>query len=582
MEYRVELYDHRGVRLAAFDSVPLLEAARSMPGGQDRIQGMLPRDAPPAKPGCQLRVFVAGELFCEAEVVEGLPEWGPQRKLILDQYVRFETVRGVTARQDANRAAGSAHGSYRHANVSAIVKDLINRAPGRVHYTVAHGAYPEGAEREHSKFLARKTAANALAAEAFEPGNWAGPERIDGSGAWARDGRTVAGLVVDGTPWPDVGLLMVGAESLELDAHAIARRPETAAWTSAQYALSGYALKAQEARDQLQALLDEFGVEFLELNPFLDESGNYAGRFDGQGRAMALVFGGGRCLNAAMTELGAADVDLHGAADGVPLPPDLGLKEFLSYTGPTEDSIGPASAVLSAYEAGGSLSGALTALAYMEQGWGWTIDSASRIAFKALERPDLMAYFDPAVMGAAYGQTRSGMANRITLRGNPLAGPLEQVHGRPESEAHYGREAVALTAPGVAHEAVLERLATGLLDDLAYPAPAGYARWFDGKADVQPGALLFLRDTPGGPTATLPAGTWGDRFAGERAARVSEVVHRFMGRQVSTEARLTSPLRSVLNPLDEIRRSHEPAAWLRQFRLDHPMIGLDMGYHLDG
>jgi len=59
------------------------------------------------------------------------------------------------------------------------------------------------------------------------------------------------------------------------------------------------------------------------------------------------------------------------------------------------------------------------------------------------------------------------------------------------------------------------------------------------------------------------------------------VEHRFSGREVSTRAWLTSPLRSMSNPLSFMVRGQEPATHLFQFRLDEATVGLDMGYHLD-
>jgi hypothetical protein len=77
------------------------------------------------------------------------------------------------------------------------------------------------------------------------------------------------------------------------------------------------------------------------------------------------------------------------------------------------------------------------------------------------------------------------------------------------------------------------------------------------------------------------AGEWADRYTGKLVARVREVRHRFSGRDVQTEARLTSPLRTVERPLTFIVRTQPGETTLFQFRLDDEDVGVDLGYHLD-
>jgi hypothetical protein len=50
---------------------------------------------------------------------------------------------------------------------------------------------------------------------------------------------------------------------------------------------------------------------------------------------------------------------------------------------------------------------------------------------------------------------------------------------------------------------------------------------------------------------------------------------------VETVAALTSPLRSVDEPVGFMVRSQPGASTLFQFRLDDETVGLDLGYHLD-
>ena len=62
---------------------------------------------------------------------------------------------------------------------------------------------------------------------------------------------------------------------------------------------------------------------------------------------------------------------------------------------------------------------------------------------------------------------------------------------------------------------------------------------------------------------------------------MKEITHEFRGRLVTTTAGLTSPLRSVDDPLSFIVREQASAESLFQFRLDEKTVGLDLGYHLD-
>lgn len=73
---------------------------------------------------------------------------------------------------------------------------------------------------------------------------------------------------------------------------------------------------------------------------------------------------------------------------------------------------------------------------------------------------------------------------------------------------------------------------------------------------------------------------WGGSFAGQHVGRARGVTHRLAGRAVTTKVELTSPLRSVGNPLSFIVRSQPSASMLFHFRLDDAAVGLDMNYYL--
>ncbi|HIJ74644.1 MAG TPA: hypothetical protein HPP83_11140, partial [Candidatus Hydrogenedentes bacterium] len=265
MDYRIEIYDTWGRRLSVYDDVPLLEATRSFPDEADAIRGVLPGAVSDLSPGYKVRVLVNGQLFCDAYVTRVAPQWSDTRKLVLDRYIHFHEVIEFEAERAARDGNTEVARAYVNREISAIVKDAINSARGAVHYLVQHGAYPEGAEREYAKFLARKTPGNELEVGGISSGQWVGSDRINASGAYAKDGDTIAGLVVDGGSWPDVRLMMIDCEETTRNSHAIKRHPEVADWSDAKYGASGYRVSADAAKAALQDLIDTKGIDYIEL-----------------------------------------------------------------------------------------------------------------------------------------------------------------------------------------------------------------------------------------------------------------------------------------------------------------------------
>lgn len=579
MTYRLEVYDTFGRRIASFDDVPLVEATRRGPDRRDSIRGILPAGVDNLSPGYRIRAYVDERLFCDTRVTEVIPQWSDTRKLILDQYVRFRKVVEFLAEGDL--AAGNAVVSSAYANqsIGAIVKDVINRALGRLHYTISHAAYPQGAEREYLKFLARKTPENELDVGGIATGQWVGGVRVDTSGAYAKDGDTIAGLVVDGVAWPDVRLLMIDCEESSRNNHAFSRHPEVQEWTDAQYAASGYKLAADAATAALQSLIDTHGVDYIELNPHKNALGEYDDRVDAYGRYIALVFGGGQCFNAAQVELGHADVYLY--QDGRYHDPDMALKEFYSYSGVRADSIEDAATSLIAYDTSVGVLEAITALAYAAGGYVWSVDPAMAVRFYKAARPARVWYFDPVRMGISYGANRSEFANAIYFDGNPISGSVSKTYARGESIDEYGFSARALELFGISREEDADKLAGGLLDDLAYPERVGRAEFFYGNSEVSPGDLVEVRSGPLRRIDRELEQEFGGRFAGRLTARVKEIVHRFSGTHVSTRVELTSPLRSVTSPLSFMVRSQPSGSAVYQFRLDDSGVALDGAHHLD-
>jgi len=579
MNYLIEIFDTYGRRIAWFDNVPLLEAVRRRPDQEDVIRGLLPRGIPELGHGYAVRVSIDGEAFAECRVDLTAPEWSDARKLIIDQYVSFHEVIEFSAVRKARDGNNTVARAYQNRPISQIVKDAINSTLGDVHYTVAHTAYPEGAQREYQKFLARKSPANELEVGGIDSGDWVGSNRMDLTNAYAKDGDTIAGITVDGDPWPDVRLMMIDSEETSLNNHAISRHPEVADWTPAQYDASPYKVKADAATNLLQSLIDSKGIDFIELNPHKDKNGNFDDRVDAFGRYIGLVYGGGECFNAAMVEQGLADVLLF--EDGAFHVPEMALKDYFSYTGVNKDSIEDASATLVSFDVNNGIYEVLTALAYAAGGYTWHTDHQRAVTFRNTDAAHHVVFFDPVEVGIQLGSRSDQITNFLVVSGNPQSESVDEAYPRGESIDSYGLQTRFLDYFSLSVLDDANAIAPAMLDDIAYPEPQGAAVFFHGRNDIHVGDLIEFR---GGDLRRLTQeldDEWGGRFQDRLVARIREVRHRITGRRVETTIALSSPLRSVDDPLTFITRSQPAARSLFQFRLDDGAVGLDLGFHLD-
>jgi hypothetical protein len=291
------------------------------------------------------------------------------------------------------------------------------------------------------------------------------------------------------------------------------------------------------------------------------------------------VYGGGLCFNAAQVELGHADVYLY--EDGAFHVPEMALKDYYSYVGVTEDSIEESGVVLCSFGADGGVFEILTALAYAAGGFVWSVSPDLAVSFREAERADRVVFFDPLRTWVGLGSNSEEVGNILYFSGNPVLPPLEKTYVRGVSIDEYGVRVMRLEYFPVSVEEDADKLAAGLLDDVAYPEPCGFVQFYQGDASVRVGDIVELRDDPLRRLERSVEGEWGGRFSGKLVGRVRRVTHRFSGRQVATTAWLTSPLRSVGLPVSFVARSQIAAADLYQFRLDAAEVGLDMGYHLD-
>ncbi|GMW01797.1 MAG: hypothetical protein AMXMBFR84_29340 [Candidatus Hydrogenedentota bacterium] len=579
MQYRIEIWDIWNRRIASLEDVPLVEATRTLPGKADTIRGVLPDSLTQLGHGYRVKVIVDGQLFCEGVVDSVEPGWGDTRKLILDQYVPFHKVIAFEAKSEPRPGNSRIAMAFENRPVHEMVRAIVNAAPGAIHYTVAHQAYPDGAVREFAKFESRKSPENELGVGSIDTGQWVGSGRMDLSAAFAKDGDTIAGIVVDGAPWPDLRLMLIDCEETSLNSHAVSRHPETEFWTSGEYNASGYKYKADAAKAALQDLINTNGIDYIELNPHRDTEGNFDDRIDAFGRYIGLVYGGGQCLNAAMVELGHADVYLY--QDGKFHVPEMALKDFYSYAAPAQDSVEETSASLVSYDIAAGALEALTALAYAAGGYIWSVGLDLAVTFRKATVADTVVHFDPVEMSVTLGSGDSGVVNAVFFEGNPVNAPLAKTYVRSASVNALGFRSRSLEYGALRVEADADQLVSGILDDTAYPVVTGEVSFHHGHPGIHAGDLMAFRGEPFRRLSPALDHEWNNAFPGTLIARAAEVRHRFSGRVVNTRVFLTSPLRSVNAPIEFMVRTQPPLATFFEFRLDNAVVGLDMGYHLD-
>lgn len=579
MNYRIEVWDTWGRRVASFDEVPLLKATRTAPDRSDSIRGILPGKVTDLGHGYRIRVLVEDVLFMEAFVTDVKPQWSDTRKLILDRFVHFHEVVEFEAGVEASDGNGDLSRAFTNRTVDQIVRSAINRTLGPIHYLVDHTVYPDGAQREYTKFLARKTAENELQVAGIATGQWVDSTRIDATGASAKDGDTIQGLVVDGISWPDLRLMLFDSEETSRNSHALKLHGEVAGWTDAQYDASGYRVKADAATDFLQSLMDTKGIDFIELNPHRNAEGFFDDRIDAFGRYLGFVYGGGECFNAAQVEKGHGDVLLF--ADGKFHVPEMELKDYFSYTRPNSGSIEVSTASLVNYDVTGGLFEVLTALSYVADGFVWSVDAEHTVRFRAVTMPDKVLTFDPLRHGVLLGSNSEDVANGVVLKGNPVTSTVDKLYTNQASIDEYDFQLRFLEYFSISVQEDGDALMAGLMDDVPFPEPSGEVTFFYGEPSLSVGDVVEFREGDLRRLTREVAGEWADTFTGKLVGRVKSLTHEFRGRLVTTKARLTSPLRSVDNPISFIVRGQPLAETLFQFRLDEATVGLDLGYHLD-
>jgi endonuclease YncB( thermonuclease family) len=572
MRYRLELRDPWQRPLAVFSEDLELEATRALPDREDRLRCTLPH-VPGLGPGCGASLYLDGALWRAYAIARTAETWNAD--LQLEHNTR-------PPRRDRMTIEGSASLSefntpirriYADARLDAIVRDVVHRAPGPLHLTVDHNAYPDGAQREFGKLIARINSDNELEQGGITQGQWVGADRVDASQAYAKDGDTIAGLRVDGAPWPDLRLLMIDAEETALNSHARKRHPETAFWNAARYANSGYRRRAELARDALQQLMTQKGISHIELNPHRDASGAYDDRVDAYGRYVGMVHGGGECFNAALVELGLADVYLY--ADGQYHVPEHELKDFFSYAGSSRLSNPENNLHVEALDLDGGALDALTLFAWLANEHVFSVSCDGAVVFGAPTQPDHVIAYRADQMSVCSGFDGADLLNWVALSGHARIAPNKISASRSESIAAYGLHARGWTWPWLGGNADKQHLAQGMLADLAYPTPQLTLTFFHGATGFHPGELVALSGAPLERLAPRLPGEWTGDVSSSFCGRIVEVRQRILGDAVQTQVVLGAPLRSMARPLAALGRLHARDPGLFGFTLDDSLCPLD-------
>jgi hypothetical protein len=192
-----------------------------------------------------------------------------------------------------------------------------------------------------------------------------------------------------------------------------------------------------------------------------------------------------------------------------------------------------------------------------------------------------VVFFDRIHHALTLGSDSASVANGLALEGNPDLALVDKLYTNGPSIDEYGFRLRFLDYFSINTLEDADKLAAGLLEDVGYPAPSGEIVFLNGDAGLRAGDILEFRGEDIRRLDREVAGEWGDRFTGRLVARAATVAHEFRGALVVTTATLTSPLRSVDDPISFIVRSQPAANELFQFRLDDAGVGTDLGYHLD-
>ncbi len=578
MKMRLDLMDTWRQRIAVIEEAPAVEAMQRGPDQPDLLRCTLPH-VEGFGPGCAINVYVNDAPWRRYEVRRTQLSWDADFQPEHNTRTPVRDCMRVTAAADpeSNRRMRRV---YVDTSFEETFRDIISRTPGPLHYHVTHNAYPDGAQREYTKFCGRATADNALEYGGIGTGQWVDSARIDATAAWAKDGDTIGGLVVDGVPWPDVRLMMIDADETTLNNQARKQRPETALWTPERYAKSAYKLRADRATALLQALMDGKGISHIELNPHRDATGAFDDRVDAYGRYIGLVFGGGECFNAALVEHDVADVFLY--AEGRYHVPEHRLKEFYSYTGPHTTShpvIGPH---VNALDLDCGAMEAIALLTYMTGDHVFSVSPEMSVSLREITGPDHCYRYRSDMMAVTSGFTDADMINWLGVSGNGVLAPERLTDSRGESIGAYGLRATGMDVEWIGHDEDKQRLVQGLLDDLAWPRPEIRVTFFGGAPELTVGDIVAVVGAPLARRARRVSGEWNDLFDPDTlTGRIVELRHGMRGERTWTEAALSAPLRSVRAPIATMRRIRSKGEPLFALRLDEPLAGLDQPvFHL--
>lgn len=287
------------------------------------------------------------------------------------------------------------------------------------------------------------------------------------------------------------------------------------------------------------------------------------------------MYGASECFNAALVEQGHTKTLLY--KEGEFHVPEMELKDFYSYEEVYTNSVEAATQVLISPDVGISILQWLSALAYAAGGYAWSMDEQMGIRFRDMNIVDRVIMYNPVLHALDWSTNSENIYNSVSFTGNGLT----KTYSTQNSIDAYGETRRYLTFTALAEVADADAFIAGLLDDVAYPEIEGQLVFYHGDAAIEVGDLIELRNSDVVRVTPEVSGEWGDRYTGRMVARVESVEHELRGPYVQTTVQLTSPLRSMENPINNITAQQPSDGALFQLRLDDALVGLDSNFHLD-
>ncbi|MCD6288823.1 MAG: hypothetical protein J7M12_06890, partial [Candidatus Hydrogenedentes bacterium] len=204
------------------------------------------------------------------------------------------------------------------------------------------------------------------------------------------------------------------------------------------------------------------------------------------------------------------------------------------------------------------------------------------VYFERSVYPASVWFYDIQNGSVSMGTDSRPVVNAVSFSGNPISGWFSKMYRRTDSIEEYGERYRSVPVYSVSVVADADKMVANLLDDVSYPTPSGTGTDYDGRlSGMSVGQLVEIR---GGGLRRFTrelAEEWGGRYAGRYVFAISSKTILIRNDRVDVTFGLTSPLRSVADPIGFTIRNQPAAERLYEFRLDAESVGLDFAYHID-